>query len=253
MIRSREVRSRWSDPDDPIPRGPTPVFCPDRTWEAIAAGAVPVLVDVPSYRRCGRPSAHMREMSRDWALWVRHWAELPALLERFSRNASALFARQARSYTGDTGDQPPTPRARFVGRRAEPICLRLANRHACSQLCVSSAPRRVAGCAKRRPRCVLASGGRRRVAQPFRRLRGGSRLSTSSCAVTGGGRRCINRCVSATSSPRIGCAHCRATAAFVHNQHHLATMPTTLSSSACRLSAFRHSWRIFGAIRTSKC
>lgn len=51
-------------------------------WEAIAAGSVPVLVDVPSLHGCARPGMHMRHLSRGWALWLNDWADLPALLER---------------------------------------------------------------------------------------------------------------------------------------------------------------------------
>ena len=70
-----------------------------RTWEAIAAGAVPVLVDVSgNYMQCTHPSSHMRELTSlegGWAFWLKSWAELPDLLEREMSNATALFERQA--------------------------------------------------------------------------------------------------------------------------------------------------------------
>jgi hypothetical protein len=69
-----------------------------RTWEAIAAGSVPVLMHTERSFGCRRPSLHMHAQSEGWALWVSQWSEVPAALEREAANVSAMLARQEAMY-----------------------------------------------------------------------------------------------------------------------------------------------------------
>ena len=65
-----------------------------RTWEAIAAGSVPVLVNARRVHGCRRPGAHMLALTGSFALWVDDWSELPDLLAREAANLTRLHARQ---------------------------------------------------------------------------------------------------------------------------------------------------------------
>ena len=59
-----------------------------RTWEAIEAGSIPVLVDTPGvYKACDRPSVH-HFWEEPFALQLGSWDELPAALEAFALNSS---------------------------------------------------------------------------------------------------------------------------------------------------------------------
>jgi len=66
-----------------------------RTWEAIEAGSIPVVVDNSSYKEngCVRPATHLLATA-PFVVSVRSWEELPDVLERVAANPMALVARQ---------------------------------------------------------------------------------------------------------------------------------------------------------------
>lgn len=66
-----------------------------RTYEAMEAGSIPVVVDNATYKvgGCARPAAHLLATA-PFVLAVRTWDDLPSELERASRNLSALVHRQ---------------------------------------------------------------------------------------------------------------------------------------------------------------
>jgi len=66
-----------------------------RTYEAIEAGSIPIVLnwDDGLYKRCERPGEHFIQET-EGALAVRHWAEIPDLLEREAANVSSIMNRQ---------------------------------------------------------------------------------------------------------------------------------------------------------------
>ena len=67
-----------------------------RTWEAMEAGSIPVVVDNSSYKAngCVRPAMHLIDTA-PFVVVVRTWEELPDVLERVASNVSSLVERQA--------------------------------------------------------------------------------------------------------------------------------------------------------------
>lgn len=64
-----------------------------RTFEAIEAGSIPVVVDNATYRGCSRPAAHMLARM-PFVVSVQTWEELPSVLMRVASNFSDVLARQ---------------------------------------------------------------------------------------------------------------------------------------------------------------
>ncbi len=65
-----------------------------RTWEAMEAGSIPIVQEVPEvYAHCRNASAHLRE-TMPFLLWVRRWADLPEVLAHELADLQRVRARQ---------------------------------------------------------------------------------------------------------------------------------------------------------------
>ena len=67
-----------------------------RTWEAMEAGSIPIVVENATYKEegCVQPAAHLLATA-PFVVSVRSWEELPDVLERVASNMSAVMERQA--------------------------------------------------------------------------------------------------------------------------------------------------------------
>ena len=64
-----------------------------RTFEAMEAGSIPVIVDNATYRGCARPAAHMLARM-PFVVAVQNWEDVPDVLRRVASNFSDVLARQ---------------------------------------------------------------------------------------------------------------------------------------------------------------
>jgi len=67
-----------------------------RTYEAIEAGSIPVILDSREYKRgrCIRPAAHLLDTAASFIVSVRRWDELGDVLQAIAVNVSMLEMRQ---------------------------------------------------------------------------------------------------------------------------------------------------------------
>jgi len=67
-----------------------------RTYEAIEAGSIPIVLDSDEYKRgrCIRPAAHLIDTAASFLVSVRRWDDLSDVLQRIAANVSMLEMRQ---------------------------------------------------------------------------------------------------------------------------------------------------------------